>query len=85
MLIDPTLSFQPNITVPDGTYQPALRNGPVARLEHPILVPEAANEQEGQVNQVVFAEGLVQYKGKWWLYYGQGDSELGVAVADVQP
>ncbi|ETN36985.1 uncharacterized protein HMPREF1541_07973 [Cyphellophora europaea CBS 101466] len=85
MLIDPTLSFLPNLTVQEGQYQPALRNGPVARLEHPLLVPEAGNEQEGQVDQVVFAEGLVQFKGKWYLYYGQGDSELGVAIADVQP
>lgn len=85
MLIDPTLSFLPNITVQESQYQPALRNGPVARLEHPLLVPEAGNEQTGQVDQVVFAEGLVQFKGKWYLYYGQGDSELGVAIADVQP
>ncbi|KPI44851.1 uncharacterized protein AB675_2848 [Cyphellophora attinorum] len=85
MLIDPTLSFLPNITVPDGTYQPALRNGPVARVQNPLLVPEASNEQTGQVDQVVFAEGLVQFKGKWYLYFGQGDSELGVAIADVQP
>lgn len=85
MLIDPTLGFLPNIKVQDDQYQPALRNGPVARLEHPMLVPEAGNEQEGQVDQVVFAEGLVQFKGKWYLYFGQGDSDLGVAIADVQP
>ena len=106
MLIDPSGSYRPTINVPEGTYQPALRDGPVARLQSPILVPEAGNEQEGQVDQVVFAEGLVQFKGKWYLYYGesrsnqtgssgplrdgaeqsgQGDSELGVAIADVQP
>jgi hypothetical protein len=27
----------------------------------------------------------VQFKGKWWLYFGQADSSLGVATADVQP
>lgn len=101
MLIDPSGSFRPKLNVTQGTYQPALRDGPVGRLERPILVPEAGNEQEGQVNQVVFAEGLVQYQGKWYLYFGktvsphlstfanttigQGDSELGVAIADVQP
>ena len=85
MLIDPSLSFQPNISVPEGMYQPALRDGPVARIQNPLLVPEAGNEQQGQVDQVVFAEGLVQFKGKWYLYFGQGDSELGVAIADVQP
>lgn len=71
MLIDPSGSFRPSIDVPQGTYQPVLRDGPVARLQQPILVPEAANEQEGQVDQVVFAEGLVQLKGKWFLYYGK--------------
>lgn len=85
MLIDPSGSFRPNISVPEGAYQPALRDGPIARLEKPILVPEQGNEVQGQVDLVVFAEGLVQFKGKWWLYYGQGDSELGVATADVQP
>jgi predicted GH43/DUF377 family glycosyl hydrolase len=85
MLFDPSGSYRPNITVPDGTYQPALRDGPVARIESPILVPEAAEEQQGQVNNVVFAEGLVQFKGKWFLYYGAGDTQLNVATADVQP
>ncbi|KAJ9637481.1 hypothetical protein H2204_004905 [Knufia peltigerae] len=86
MLIDPSGSFRPKLNVTDQqAYQPALRDGPVARLERPILVPEAGNEQQGQVDQVVFAEGLVQFKGKWYLYFGQGDSDLGVAIADVQP
>lgn len=57
-----------------------LQDGPLARLEKPILVPERPNEVTGQVNQVVFTEGIVQFKGKWFLYYGQGDSELGVAT-----
>lgn len=61
-----------------------LDKGPVARLEAPLLVPSAPNEEIGQVNQVVFAEGLVQFKEKWFLYFGQSDSELGVATADVQ-
>ncbi|KAK5099072.1 hypothetical protein LTR70_001222 [Exophiala xenobiotica] len=85
MLIDPSGSFRPNLTVSDGMYQPALRDGPIARIENPLLVPEASSEQEGQVDQVVFAEGLVQFKGKWFLYFGQADSTLGVATANVQP
>ena len=60
-----------------------IRKGPVARLEQPVLKLELANEREGQVNQVVFCEGLVQFKGQWFLYFGQGDSELGVAIAPV--
>ncbi|KAK6465689.1 glycosyl hydrolase [Scheffersomyces coipomensis] len=60
-----------------------IRDGPLARLEKPILRPEQRNEVEGQVNKVVFCEGIVQFKGQWFLYYGQGDSELGVATAPV--
>ncbi|KAI5962578.1 uncharacterized protein KGF55_003654 [Candida pseudojiufengensis] len=60
-----------------------IKQGPIARLEHPILKPESLNEVEGQVNRVVFCEGIVQFKGNWYLYYGQGDSELGVAIAPV--
>jgi len=63
MLIDPSGSFRPDLVVPDGTYQPALRDGPIARLGNPILVPETSNEQQGQVDNVVFSEGLVQFKG----------------------
>lgn len=57
-----------------------IRSGPLARLEKPILVPDHDNEISGQVNRVVFTEGLVQFRGQWFLYYGQGDSELGVAT-----
>lgn len=85
MLIDPSGSFRPNLNTSNGVYQPALRDGPIARIENPLLVPEASDEQQGQVDQVVFSEGLVQFKGKWYLYFGQADSTLGVAVADVQP
>lgn len=58
-------------------------SGPLARLEKPILVPDQKNEIEGQVNKVVFTEGIVQFRGKWFLYFGQGDSELGVATCNV--
>lgn len=57
---------------------------PLARLETPFLVPTTEDEEKGQVDLVVFAEGLVQFRGKWFLYYGQADRTLGVAVADVQ-
>ncbi|RHZ64956.1 glycoside hydrolase family 130 protein [Aspergillus thermomutatus] len=61
-----------------------LREGPLARLDRPSLVVSAENERSGQVNEVVFCEGMVQFQGRWFMYYGQGDSELGVATADVR-
>ncbi|KAJ5629129.1 hypothetical protein N7528_002786 [Penicillium herquei] len=61
-------------------------NGPpVARLETPLLQPTSVHEVTGQVDNVVFTEGLVQYHGKWFMYFGQGDAFLGVATALVQP
>lgn len=52
----------------------------VARLERPFLAPTADDEQNGQVNHVVFSEGLVRFRQRWFLYYGMADSVLGVAT-----
>jgi predicted GH43/DUF377 family glycosyl hydrolase len=58
---------------------------PIARLETPILQPTTATEITGQVDNVVFSEGLVQFRGKWLLYFGAGDAFLSVAQTPVQP
>ena len=52
------------------------------RSETPLLEPTRPDEQVGQVPQVVFAEGLAQLGGRWFLYYGMADSRLGVAIAE---
>jgi len=57
---------------------PAKPTEELARLTTPFLVPETPEEVAGQVNNVVFVEGLVAYKGEWLLYYGQGDAGVGV-------
>ncbi len=49
------------------------------RSEQPVFVPETPDERSGQVDHVVFAEGLVRFNGKWLLYYGMGDSRVGAA------
>ena len=51
---------------------PAKPTEELARLTTPFLVPETPEETEGQVNKVVFVEGLVDWRGEWLLYYGQG-------------
>lgn len=60
-----------------------LEDGPLARLDRPSVVVSEKNERVGLVNEVVFTEGMVQFRGRWFLYYGQADSELGVATAVV--
>jgi beta-1,2-mannosidase len=57
---------------------PAKPTQELARLTTPFLVPETPEETEGQVNNVVFVEGLVAWKGEWLMYYGQGDAGVGV-------
>ena len=58
---------------------------PLARLENPILTPDTDDEKNGQVDNVLFSEGLVQFKGQWLMYFGEADTYLGVASAPVQP
>ena len=63
----------------------APRGPPIARVETPLLQPLSKEEVKGQVDNVLFSEGLVQFRGKWMLYFGQGDEFLGVATAPLQP
>ncbi len=52
----------------------------IARLERDFLRPDKPYEVSGQVGQVCFVEGLVPFKGQWYLYYGTADSKIAVAV-----
>ena len=52
----------------------------IDRLQDYFLRPEKPYETEGQVNHVVFIEGLAFFKDKWFLYYGTADSKIAVAV-----
>lgn len=57
----------------------------LARTTEPFLRPGDADEH-GQVGNVVFAQALVLFEGRWRLYLGLADSRIGCAVADgVQP
>ena len=52
----------------------------IARTDAPVFEPEMPFEKTGQYAAgTTFAEGLVWFKGKWWLYYGCADSAVGVA------
>ncbi|MBV8629906.1 MAG: pesticidal protein Cry15Aa [Silvibacterium sp.] len=57
----------------------------LARAEKPFLKPELPFEKTGQYAAgTTFAEGLVAFKGKWFLYYGCADSFVGVAIANLK-
>jgi predicted GH43/DUF377 family glycosyl hydrolase len=51
----------------------------LARATAPFFRPESAVETAGEVPKATFLEGLVFFQGRWLLYYGMGDSRIGVA------
>ena len=57
----------------------------IQRLDEYFITPDKDYEIAGQVNQVCFLEGLVPFKGKWFLYYGTADSKIAVAVHEEKP
>jgi len=54
----------------------------IAQTAHPVLKPELPYEKTGQyVAGTTFAEGLVVFHGRWFLYYGCADSKVAVVTA----
>ncbi len=54
----------------------------LAQTDAPVLKPEMPYEKTGQYAAgTTFAEGLVYFHGKWFLYYGCADSLVAVATA----
>lgn len=52
----------------------------LARTQTPFIWPDKPYEKVGEVNEVCFVEGLVPFKGKWFLYYGTADSKIAVSI-----
>jgi beta-1,2-mannosidase len=50
------------------------------RTDSNFIYPEDEFEIEGEVDQVIFVEGLVFHQNRYLLYYGTADSRIGVAV-----
>lgn len=81
------VSSKGDTSLPEGTYAASQilidKNNPtkvIDRMDTYFMKPDKPFEITGQVNQVCFVEGLVRYKGKWFLYYGTADSKIAVAV-----
>ncbi len=55
----------------------------MAQMNYPWLEPSTYEDQHGLVSNVTFVEGLVDFNGTWFAYYGQSDSTLGVATYKV--
>ena len=52
----------------------------IARTDKPLFEPETQYEKAGQVPNVVFPCGAVLIEDKFFVYYGGGDSVVGVAT-----
>jgi beta-1,2-mannosidase len=70
----------------EGTYAAGQilmdKNDPlkvIRRSDQYFMKPDKEYEITGQVNHVCFLEGLVNYKNKWFVYYGTADSKIAVA------
>jgi predicted GH43/DUF377 family glycosyl hydrolase len=54
----------------------------LGQLDHPVLKPELPYEKTGQyIAGTTFAEGLVSFHERWFLYYGCADSLVAVVTA----
>jgi predicted GH43/DUF377 family glycosyl hydrolase len=78
-------------SLPPGTYAAGQillnQNNPlevIDRCDANFLRPDMPYEITGQVNNVCFLEGLVQFKNTWYLYYGTADSKIAVATSPVK-
>jgi len=53
----------------------------ISRSEVPFLKPTLPHEVSGQYKAgTTFSEGLILFKGKWFMYYGTADSFVGLAI-----
>jgi predicted GH43/DUF377 family glycosyl hydrolase len=76
--------------LPRGTYSvgkivfdPINPEKVLFRSDTCLLKPTLPHEVTGQYKSgTTFAEGLVRYHSKWFLYYGTADSYVGVAIAE---
>ncbi len=73
-------------TLQTGTYSAGQvlfdKNDPtkvLQRSESSFIKPDKPYEITGQVNQVCFVEGLINFNKHWYLYYGTADSKIAVA------
>jgi predicted GH43/DUF377 family glycosyl hydrolase len=78
-------------SLPNGTYAAGQilldKTDPLKvldRCENYFIRPDMPYEITGQVNNVCFVEGLVQFNNEWFLYYGTADSKIAVATSEIK-
>jgi beta-1,2-mannosidase len=54
----------------------------ISRSDEPFVKPTLPHEVTGQYQAgTTFSEGLILFKGRWFMYYGTADSFVGLAIA----
>lgn len=77
---DPNLA-KGTYSVGQMIFDPANPEKMIGRSDNSFLKPTLPHEVAGQYKSgTTFAEGLVYFKGKWFLYYGTADSFVGLAM-----
>jgi len=76
-----------NVADKKGTFYTSLafldKNNPrkvLYRADKPILTPTKPYEKHGNVKNIIFGTGLVEFKGKYFYYYGSADTTISVAT-----
>ncbi len=54
----------------------------IYRADKPLMTPTEKYETKGKVNNVIFGSGLVEFKGKYFYYYGAADKYVALATID---
>ena len=54
----------------------------IARCERYFVRAEHQNEVSGQMENTAFVEGVVSFRGKWFVYYTMAEGGIGVATSD---
>ena len=77
-------------SLPKGTYSvgkvvfnPRNMEQVLYRSDECLIKPTLPHELTGQYKSgTVFAEGMVFFRSRWFLYYGTADSFVGVAISE---
>jgi predicted GH43/DUF377 family glycosyl hydrolase len=65
-------------------FSPKNLLAPAQVLQKPTLKPQAPYEIYGFTPHTVFTNDINFYNGRWWQYYGGGDSVVGLANAPLR-
>ena len=76
-----------NVADDKGVFRTSLalldKNNPrrvLYRADEPLMIPTKKYELYGKVKTVIFGSGMIEFKGKYFYYYGAADRYIAVAT-----